>query len=182
MQDLKLRVSSARLSTLAFRAAGKPCLAGGLSGRLLDTRRIFRASPFQSRSTPGRRNTLLQVDLRSTGQAEACPTQRRRHECRRCRHECPRHVRSNGSLVQRAKAEIPLGYIEGYILSARAVERSSTCRKDSPASCSGMETWKPGKFVTCQEGALKGRLRARLPTLNDCRLKAGRVELRLKVA
>jgi len=46
-----------------------------------------------------------------------------------------------------------------------------------------METWKPGKFVTCQEGALKGRLQARLPaTLNDCRLKAGRVELRLKVA
>jgi hypothetical protein len=24
--------------------------------------------------------------------------QRRRQECRRCRHECPRHVRSNGSL------------------------------------------------------------------------------------
>ena len=32
-------------------------------------------------------------ELRSPGQAEACPTKaRRRQECRRCRHECPRHV------------------------------------------------------------------------------------------
>jgi hypothetical protein len=40
-------------------------------------------------------------ELRSLGQAEACPTKKRRDESRRCRHECPRHVHS-GKLTDRA--------------------------------------------------------------------------------
>jgi len=72
-----------------------------------DTRRISRASPFLCRRTRSPRNMLLPVELRSTGQAEACPTQRRRDESRRGRHECPRHVRSNGFMVQMAKAGRP---------------------------------------------------------------------------
>jgi hypothetical protein len=48
--------------------------------------------------------TNSRVERRSTGQAEACPTKERRQECRRCRHECPRHVWTNGLLAQMACA------------------------------------------------------------------------------
>jgi hypothetical protein len=87
--------------------------AGGLSGRLLDARRISSAFPFQWRRR--QRNAFLQVDLRSTGQAEACPTKRRRQECRRCRHECPRHVPGNGVLARMAEAERRAELAEGWL-------------------------------------------------------------------
>jgi hypothetical protein len=63
--------------------------AGGLSGRLPDTQQTSRASRFQRRGTRNvvhNQNTqkdftaehltgpLLHIELRSTGQAEACPT------------------------------------------------------------------------------------------------------------
>jgi len=65
----------------------------------------FSGFTVQCRQDTKPQKYALQVELRSTGQAEACPTKERRHECRRCRHECPRHVRSNGALEQTAKAE-----------------------------------------------------------------------------
>ena len=75
------------------------CLQAAFQAAVLDRRRISRASPFPCQTTRRRRNALLQVEQRSTGQA---PTQRPRQECPAqrapLRHECPRHVRSNGSL------------------------------------------------------------------------------------
>ena len=84
------------------RAGGKHCL--GTDYRIA---RHWSAPKLTVKlATRSLRNTLLRVELRSTGQAEeAYPTQRRRQECRRCRHECPRHVRSNGTSAQMAKTQ-----------------------------------------------------------------------------
>ena len=83
-------VSSARPGLWPFvRQAILP--AGGLSGRRsrhATNFPCFAVSMPEARKTPSCRSSCARLDKLK----HVLPKQERRQECRRCRHECPRHV------------------------------------------------------------------------------------------
>jgi hypothetical protein len=154
--------------------------AGGLSGRrrtdhsrssheFLGLRR-FSAGEHEAGEIPSCKSSCARLD-----KLKHVLQRRRRHEYRRCRHECPRHVRSNGSLAQMAKAERParLDRMWGRMASGgRLVIGLSRCSSllvarsamlTARIGCPTRGRIRAAGFTSFTDSGLKVRLLARLP-------------------